>query len=332
VEIQWTTNEESTSQVKYWASPESLSPLDETAVAIHTVKIGGLAPYTTYHFTVISRDRANNLAESGEYTFTTQGEPATFTLSNLRINLAKARIGEAVIIRVTVKNIGDVAGSYDATLNIIAGAGFETMKQTVLLGAGASEDVSFVVTKKIAGVFQASVSDLTGLFTVIETPSLAPQSQPKISLLSINPSYDDKTLNPISTKITYLLENLTEPVTDAELILRVTINGEQLEDVVLVSSDQLLSNDIRSLDYTPPLGWQSGTYTFRAELYLGGNLCASTSEERLEIKVKPVAVTVSWSTLAMIIGATVVVTGIMLGVILHRRRQIIGNWVEDNRS
>jgi hypothetical protein len=206
------------------------------------------------------------------------------------------------------------------------------MKQTVLLNAGASEDVSFVVTKKIAGVFQASVNDLTGLFTVIETPSLAPQSQLKISLLSITPSYDDKTLNPISTKVTYQLENLTEAVTDAELILKVTINGEQLEDVILVAPGQLLANDIGSLDYIPPLGWQSGTYTFRTELYLGGNLCASTSEERLEVKVKPAAVTVSWSTLAMIIGATAVVTGVVLGVILHRRRQIIGNWVEDKRS
>jgi hypothetical protein len=318
--------------VKYWASPERLSPLDETAVAIHAVQLGGLAPYTTYHFTVISRDRANNRAESGEYTFTTQGEPSTFTLSNLRINLAKARIGEAVIIRVTVRNIGDVAGSYDATLNIIAGTGLEIMKQTVLLGAGASEDVSFVVTKKTTGVFQASVNDLTGSFTVIETPSLASQPQPEISLLSITPSYDDQTLNLSSTKITYLLENLTEAVTDAELILKVTINDEQLEDVILVAPGQLLSNDTGSLDYTPPLGWQSGTYTFRAELYLGGNLCASTSEERLEIKVKPVAVTVSWSTLAMIIAATAVVTGVVLGVILHRRRQIIGNWVEDNRS
>jgi hypothetical protein len=305
-----------------------LSPLDEAAVTDHVVKLTNLKPYTTYHFRVISRDKANNLAESEEYTFTTLGEPATFTIAALDISPAEVNIGENITVAFTVMNSGDIAGSYEVISSIIMDTEAETIRRTIDVGASTSERVTFVISRNTAGVYKVDVNGLTGSFTVKET--LKPQ--PKVGLLGITPRYDNKTLNPISTKVTYQLENLTETVTNAELILKVKMNGEQLEDVILVEPGSLLSNDIVSLDYVPPLGWQSGTYAFHAELYLGGNLYASTSEEQLEIEVKPVAVTVSWSTLAMIIGATAVVTGIMLGVILHRRRQIVGNWVEDNRS
>ena len=108
--ICWTTDEASTNQVKYWASPEMFSPLDETRVTNHVVELTDLQPSTIYQFTVISRDRYNNLEESEVSTFTTLGEPATFTLSSLRINPTEAEIGEPVNISLIVTNIGNAAG------------------------------------------------------------------------------------------------------------------------------------------------------------------------------------------------------------------------------
>jgi len=70
-DICWTTNELSTSQVEYWASPGLLSTLDETLVTDHHIQLTGLTPATTYNYKTMSKDRAGNLAVSPEYTFTT---------------------------------------------------------------------------------------------------------------------------------------------------------------------------------------------------------------------------------------------------------------------
>jgi hypothetical protein len=79
------------------------------------------------------------------------------------------------------------------------------------------------------------------------------------------------------------------------------------------------------------VGWENGTYTFHAELSAGGTLCATTSEETLEIKTQPVAV-ISWSTLAAIIGGALIAIAAVLVVLLRRRREIVRAWVENRPS
>ena len=74
-DICWRTTELGTSQVEYWTSPKKFSPLDESLVTNHHVKLTGLTPGTTYHYRTLSKDRAGNLVKSAEYTFTTLGEP-----------------------------------------------------------------------------------------------------------------------------------------------------------------------------------------------------------------------------------------------------------------
>ncbi|MBA7650968.1 hypothetical protein ES703_58783 [subsurface metagenome] len=73
-DICWTTNEWSTSQVKYWTSPSKLSPLDETRRIQHRVQLTDLTPGTTYHYKMMSEDKSGNLRVSDEHSFTTQGE------------------------------------------------------------------------------------------------------------------------------------------------------------------------------------------------------------------------------------------------------------------
>ena len=71
VDIRWTTDEKSTSQVRYWASPSRLSPLDRTYTEEHSVHLTNLIPDTTYYYETMSEDRNGNLRISEEYTFTT---------------------------------------------------------------------------------------------------------------------------------------------------------------------------------------------------------------------------------------------------------------------
>lgn len=124
--------------------------------------------------------------------------------------------------------------------------------------------------------------------------------------------------------IVYQVTNLYEPMADVELILKVSRDGQALEEVSLLSLSQLTLGDISgSRDYIPPGGWESGIYTFQAELYAGGKLYTTSLEEELDTGLAPpAALAVSWAVLAMIIGGVVVIIGVVVAVILLRRRRV----------
>ncbi|MBI3596887.1 MAG: fibronectin type III domain-containing protein [Nitrospirae bacterium] len=74
--IIWTTNESADSQVQYgttaaYGSTTALlnAPASTNGVTSHSVPLSGLTANTTYHYRVLSRDTAGNLAVSGDQTF-----------------------------------------------------------------------------------------------------------------------------------------------------------------------------------------------------------------------------------------------------------------------
>ncbi|MFH1101550.1 MAG: PGF-pre-PGF domain-containing protein [Methanobacteriota archaeon] len=78
--ITWTTSEVADSQVQYGLSTSygSNSTLDTSDVTSHSVSLTSLTPGTTYHYRVKSRDQADNLGTSTDYTFaTTSGTDTT---------------------------------------------------------------------------------------------------------------------------------------------------------------------------------------------------------------------------------------------------------------
>jgi hypothetical protein len=92
-------------------------------------------------------------------------EPANFEVSNLRIVPAEVGIGNPVEISVLVRNKGDMQGTYTVTLKIDN----ETEStENVTLGGGASENVSFTVTKSVVGTYTVDVNGLGGSFSVVE--------------------------------------------------------------------------------------------------------------------------------------------------------------------
>ncbi len=175
VDITWKTHEKSDSQVEYWSSPGNFSPLDPERVIEHFVHLSDLTPATTYHYRVISADRADNLTVSDEYTFTTLGAvpAAVFTSSNLSISPSEVNIGETVTISILITNAGDAAGSYEVTLKI---NGVVEATKEVTLGPGTSQEVTFSTARDVAGSYTVDVNGLSGSFTVKEKP--APPTPP----------------------------------------------------------------------------------------------------------------------------------------------------------
>ncbi|MBM2824375.1 MAG: hypothetical protein HW402_39 [Dehalococcoidales bacterium] len=99
--------------------------------------------------------------------------PAAFTLSSLVISPPEVGIKEPVTISVVVKNSGALTASQKMTLTI-GGTIMET--RDVTLGGGASEKVTFTVSRDSAGSYAVDVNGLTGGFTVqaVAPPPLPP--------------------------------------------------------------------------------------------------------------------------------------------------------------
>jgi len=168
IDINWTTQELSDSQVEYWASPGNFTPLDAEMVIFHLVHITDLTSGTTYYYKTMSKDRAGNLSVSDEHTFTTlPGPPSAgvFICDTLSISPSEVNIGETVTISVMVTNTGDVGGSCEVTLKI--NDVIEATKE-VTLDAGASREVTFTTVKNVAGSYLVEVKGLKGSFTVAE--------------------------------------------------------------------------------------------------------------------------------------------------------------------
>ncbi|MES2985601.1 MAG: fibronectin type III domain-containing protein [Patescibacteria group bacterium] len=83
VTIAWTTDENSDSQVEYGltSSYTSSSTLDTNATTSHSVVITSLAPATVYHFRIISKDTALNLATTSDYNVTTSADSVAPVIS-----------------------------------------------------------------------------------------------------------------------------------------------------------------------------------------------------------------------------------------------------------
>jgi len=340
VYITWTTDEESTGQVEYWASPSNFSPLDETPVTYHEVHLTNLTSGTTYHYRVMSIDEADNLAISSEYTFATLGTPATFSVSALDITPTEASIGEEVTISLIVANSGDTAESYIVTLTVSLDGSTETTEQIMYLDGGASQEVTFTTVGDVAGTFIVDVNGISGSFIVKERPVVeeaptvqeapmveaAPEPGPEIVLLRVTPSYDTETGKLVFARVTYQVSNLDESMVDAELTLKVSLDGETLEEVPLLSSNHIDQDGTNgSREYIPLQGWQSGTYAFQAKLYVAGEFLENTTEERLEVTPESIVKVVSWATLGLLIGSSLIVILIMLGIVLYWRRNMLRN-------
>jgi chitodextrinase len=76
--MNWMSNKAADTQIVYGHTPAhgTATPLNPALVISHSQVLSGLAPATTYHYQVKSRDAAGNLAVSGDQTFSTPAQAA----------------------------------------------------------------------------------------------------------------------------------------------------------------------------------------------------------------------------------------------------------------
>ena len=97
----------------------------------------------------------------------TAPSPAAFSVTNLRIEPSEVKVGEKTTVSAEVQNTGGIEGSYSAELKV---NGLNETSQNVTIPAGASSGITFTVSKDTPGVYQVTLDNLTGQFTVTEAP------------------------------------------------------------------------------------------------------------------------------------------------------------------
>ena len=126
--ITWTTDELATSQVEYGTTTEygSVTTLDSSLANSHSQLVSGLIAQTTYHFRVLSRDAAGNLATGADSTFTTAA-PA------LSVNDVTVTEGDAGTVNATFTVSLSAPSSLPVTVS------FTTADGTALAGSDYTE-------------------------------------------------------------------------------------------------------------------------------------------------------------------------------------------------
>jgi len=90
--------------------------------------------------------------------------PAAFETSNLLTSPTDVLTGEPVSIFVNITNLGEVEGTYTVTLKI---NGVVEETNEVTLAGGATETVTFTVTRNVAGTYHIELDGQTGILKVM---------------------------------------------------------------------------------------------------------------------------------------------------------------------
>ena len=98
-----------------------------------------------------------------------------FSASGLSIQPQEVQPNEVVTISVSVANTGDAEGVYSVVLKV---NGVKETEKSVTLAAGASQNVSFSVTRGEAASYSVDVNGLTGSFTVAAPAPPAEETPP----------------------------------------------------------------------------------------------------------------------------------------------------------
>jgi hypothetical protein len=134
-------------------------------------------------------------------------------------------------------------------------------------------------------------------------------------------NYDARTHITSSARVDYTVRNLYQPVAQVDLKLKVSFNGAALEEIPVLPAATLVTGDTSGFkDYVPAQGWQSGAYTFQANLYAGGKLYTSSPEQKIDVP-SPQAIRLALIS-AIIGGGLVIIAAIILTIIIRRHRAL----------
>lgn len=209
VVIAWTTNEGATSQVEYGTTTAygASSALNTTLVTSHTRTLSNLSPSTTYHYRIISKDAADNIATSGDRIFTTPAPPDTTppTFSGIA---AGNLTGDSATISWTTNELADTQVQYGTTTaygsTTSLNSALTTSHSQGLTGLAASTTYHYRVLSKDAAGNLALSGDNT--FTTPAPPDNTPPTLSGITASSLTSNSAVITWNtdePSTTRVEY---------------------------------------------------------------------------------------------------------------------------------
>jgi len=162
-----------------------------------------------------------------------------------------------------------------------------------------------------------------------ESFSLAADEEKEVTLVArtvfiagftVVPNYYTETGKLAFAKIVYTINNLYQPLKEVKAILEVTLEGQPVEEVELISLPSLdVGQTGGSSNYVPTEGWQGGTYSFQIGLYSQGKLYTQSSAEEMSAEAAEGGIAaINWPLIGGIVGGVVVI--IALVMLVRRRR------------
>ena len=157
---------------KAWIAAENIDPdtialrrwdpIAEEWGSLPTTRIGD---DDTYYYYSAESPGLSIFAVSG---LTLVPTPAEFELSDLVIDPSEVGPGETVTISIVVTNVGELEGTCTVMLKI---DNVVEATEDVTLAGGATETVTFSVSRDIGGTYNVEVDGLTGIFVVAAQPA-----------------------------------------------------------------------------------------------------------------------------------------------------------------
>jgi hypothetical protein len=269
---------------------------------------------------------------SVEETFTAERliTPAEFITSNISVTPQEIYLGDSIDISTLISNIGDLPGTHE----VIVKMDNEIIDSKNLnIGGHDSEIIIFSIKPETEGEHAISIGEKVVFFTVKSTlnvdPEIVAMAKPEISRFDITPTYSPGTGKIDSTRIDYQLRNTKNLDPGSMLILKVFREGELWEEITLLTLNQLgTDEDAGYLSYVPQEGWGVGTYIFEAELQSQSGVVQSIQFEKFTLIEESITRAISWGSLGIIIGGTLIVLLSVLAIVIYRRRDMLRGYVE----
>jgi hypothetical protein len=223
---------------------------------------------------------------------------AAFSVSDLTVTPARITAGDPVAISIKVKNTGDLAGNYEATL-LVDGAQVKT--RLVAMAGNSEQTVSFSTIAGGPGTKAVKIGDLSGTFEVL--PAAPASTEPDaadftVGGLTVTPA-EVEAGDPVA--IMALVSNATGQALSKEVVLKI--------------------NGITASSQTVTLAAGSGQMvTFNIVRDAAGPYIARIGDSTANFQVLPGAANVQWSTVAIIIGAVVAIGAVLRFKVFSRKK------------
>ena len=307
--------------------------LDDEVLATELITLDG-GDSTILNFSTVTDVAGIHRISIGavEKTFTTEvyEAPAKFITSNITVTPSEIYLGAKVEISTLISNIGDLSGFYEAILKM---DNEFVDSENVDIAGGDSEIIIFTVTPETEGEHAISIGEKVVFFTVKSTENVDEEiitmAKPEISRFDITPTYNPGTGKIESTRIDYQLINSENLDAGSMLILKVFREGELWEEIPLITLNQLETDQNAGyLSYIPSEGWSIGTYIFEAELREQNGVVHSIQFEKFTLIEESITKAISWGSLGIIIGGTLIVLLTVLAIVIYRRREMLRGYVE----